>query len=328
MDRAKRRRAAGFVCAAAALLPSVGCISVVEPMRDEELAGAPTYEALPAAGDTEAAAPFVGLELTEAVAGGLDSLEFLPGLRVAAVVAASPAEAAGIAVGDRVLKAAGADLRSVDQWQALLAAATPGAPLALEIDRGGALATATVAVVRRSGGALTTAARFIERKRLQCTARTVVAGPAPGCTGAQLEELAPGSVLRDAGLRAGDLLVELDGSPIVGAPDLFVRVAAAPLGDTLQLVVLDPDGTRRAASLHLPPPDRHLTELSLWPLFSWSETPDEQKGELVLLDLWLIWLFKREHDGEATKSSILRFLSWESGVGALAEEAGAGEDAR
>ncbi len=308
---------------------ATGCISVVEPVADEALAATPGWEALPAdPAAAAAAAPFTGLELAEELAGGLDALEFLPGLRVATVVAGSPAEGAGIAPGDRVLRVDGVELRSLEQWQALLDATAPAARLALEIERGGAMAHAEVAVVRRANAALRPADRFVERRRLDCVARTVPAGAAPGKVGVQLEEIGEGSALRGAGLRPGDVLVELEATPLGGAQDLFRRVAAAPAGATLQLAVLEPDGARRAVSLRLPAPARHLTEISLWPLFTWRETPDERTGEVVIGDLWLIWLFRREHDGDACRTSILRFVSWESGLGALDEEAGGGEGRR
>jgi len=317
-------------CAASLLAAlATGCISVVEPVGDEALAATPGWEALAADPTTaSSAAPFTGLELAEELAGGLDALEFLPGLRVAAVVAGSPAEGAGIAPGDRALRVDGVELRSLEQWHALLEAAAPAARLALELERGGALAHTDVAVVRRSSAALRPADRFVERRRLDCIARTVMAGAAPGGVGVRLEEIGARSVLRGAGLRAGDVLVELDALPLAGVQDLFRRVAAAPAGATLQFTLLEPDGARRAAVVQLPRPERHLTEISLWPLFSWSETPDERKGEVVIGDLWLIWLFRREHDGDAYRTSILRFLSWESGVGALDEEAATGEGGR
>jgi membrane-associated protease RseP (regulator of RpoE activity) len=312
-----------------------GCISVVEPAVEEALGATPDWEALPSeTSDSGAAVPFIGLELEEELVGSLESPEFLPGLRVKAVVAGSPAEGAGIAPGDRVLRVGEAELRSIEQWQVLLSAMDPGERVTLEIERAGALATAQLAVLRRGGATLLPGYRFIERRRLNCAASTVSADSVAGRVGGRheigvrLDEIGPRSVLRGSGLREGDVLVELDSTPLAGTEDLFRRVAAAPDGATLRLTVLASDGVRLPVDVALETPPRHLTEISLWPLFSWSETPDERHGKLVIGDLWLIWLFRREHDGDASRTSILRLLSWESGLGVLDEESGGDEGGR
>ena len=308
----------------AALLSVSACVTVAPPPEDEGLPSAPSYEPLPReAAGRPGGAPFVGLELAEALSGGLDSLEFLAGLRVAAVAPGSPAEEAGLLAGDRLLSVEGAQLERLDQWTALLATAAPGAQWQLELERDGAVRRATLAVRSRALAEPTTTDRFLERRLLRCTATTaaLATGGAPRLV-ARLDELAADSPLHAAGLGPGVAIVALDGTPVAGAADLFARVSKMEPGQEVVLEVidrLDAGATSRRVEVELHQPERHLTELRLWPLFSWSETPDEQKGEVALLDLWLIWLWKRTHDGPTTQTSILRFIAWESGVGALEE---------
>ncbi len=309
----------------ASLLTSA-CITVAPPPEDEGLPSAPAYDALPANAATGSQGePFVGLELAEATSGGLDALEFLAGLRVANVAPGSPAEAAGLRAGDRVLSVDGMKLERLDQWSALLASVAPGRTWRIEAERDGNVRAATLEVRQRSTPELRATDRFVERRRLRCTASTVALGAAASGTGAartgaRLDELADDSPLHDAGIEPGDTLLALDGKALTGAADLFTRVAAMAPGSEVELVVQSRDGGERQVDLDLYEPERHLTALRLWPLLAWSKTPDERRSEVVVIDLWLIWLYKRTHDGPTTQTSVLRFISWESGVGALTED--------
>ncbi|MBL8839969.1 MAG: PDZ domain-containing protein [Planctomycetes bacterium] len=308
----------------AASLTVSACVTVAPPPEDEGLPSAPSYEALPRSEPGwPSGTPFVGLELAEALSGGLDSLEFMAGLRIAAVAPGSPAEEAGLVGGDRLLSVDGAKLERLDQWTALLSSAAPGAQWQLELERDGAVRRAALTVRSRSVPEPTTTDRFLERRLLRCSATTTaLAGSGATRLVARLDELADDSPLHAAGVGPGVAIVALDGTPVVGAADLFARVSRMEPGQEVALDVLDrldANATPRRVEVELHQPERHLTKLSLWPLISWSETPDEQKGEIVVLDLWLIWLWKRTHDGPTTQTSILRFLAWESGVGALEE---------
>ena len=55
--------------------------------------------------------------------------------------------------------------------------------------------------------------------------------------GAGLVEIAPGSAAEDAGLRAGDVVVAVEGLPTVSATSLTARVRALQPGDTVSVVV-------------------------------------------------------------------------------------------
>lgn len=297
-----------------------GCISVTAPDSGNALAGAPTF---PEFVDVSSIAPepFVGLRLGEQITGSLDVMEFMAGLRVEEVVAGSPAETAGLRVGDVVVRADDAELAKIDAWNALLAAKKPGDSIALTVDRGGALGPATLAVLGRESGNWRPSGGFLERSRLRCIASTQWSESAPGKgrSSVLLESCDPGSPLLAAGLRPGSTITRLDGQPVASASDLFRRVSTLEPGRTVVLQTSD-GGVTTDHRVELAGPERHLTEFSCWPLFTWSEAADESRGEWSIVDLWLIWLVKHEHDGAASKSSVLRFIRWESGVGELSEE--------
>jgi serine protease DegQ len=64
--------------------------------------------------------------------------------------------------------------------------------------------------------------------------------------GAVVTQVEPDSPAARAGLEVGDVVVELDGDPVVSGADLRTRVALAPVGTTVTLGVMR-DGRRREA---------------------------------------------------------------------------------
>jgi membrane-associated protease RseP (regulator of RpoE activity) len=309
-----------------------GCVTVAS-VESDSLGGAPAYEEAPAgasaAGEPQPA--FAGLELEESVRGTLDSLEFLGGLRVAAVAPGSPAEAAGIAAGDRVLKAAPpggspVELQRLDQWSALLAAAKPGDEIRITVERSGGLVDVPLRTTARATAVRPPARRFVERRKARCVVETeTVAVDGRTISAARVVELPAGSPLLEAGLAPGARLLALDGVELRGAADFARRVSALPWGEEVELDVLDDGGggeRRRTVEAELFEPDRKLTAIQLWPLFAWAEPADEARTDFEIVDLWLIWLFKYERRGATRHYNILRFIDWSTGVGALTDESG------
>jgi membrane-associated protease RseP (regulator of RpoE activity) len=236
------------------------------------------------------------------------------------VAPGSPAERCGIRAGDRVVRADGAELSQLDQWSARVAAARAGEELALTIDRDGGLLDVTVLVGAREQAVLQAARRFLEGRKARCVVETdwsELDGERRPV--ARVVELAESSPLLRAGIAPGAALCTLDGERLGGAADFARRVSRMPFGATIDLEWVDERG-RHAAELELHRPERHFTAIRFWPLFGWEETPDESKGEWYLLDLWLIWLVRYGHEGEASELSILRFIRFETGAGALVEE--------
>jgi serine protease Do len=60
----------------------------------------------------------------------------------------------------------------------------------------------------------------------------------PDLKGALVDELSPGGPAQKAGVKAGDIVLALNGSPVKGATDLTRQVAASRTGDDLRLSIL------------------------------------------------------------------------------------------
>jgi S1-C subfamily serine protease len=139
--------------AASAALTLCGCVQFRSLVTDSgELAGTPAYEEAASSESADAVKPFVGLDVEESLAGSLDQMEFMAGLRVAAVTPGSAAETAGIHANDRLVKADGAAMERKDQWSAFLAAKKPGDTATLTLERDGGLREVPVTVASRGGG--------------------------------------------------------------------------------------------------------------------------------------------------------------------------------
>src|SRR6185436_1982762 len=194
------------------------------------------------------------------------------GLRVATVAAGSPAEAAGIKAGDRIVKAVHAadggavELSRVDQWSALLAGAKAGDDIVLMVERDGGLVDVSVRAASRGAGTRLPARRFVERRKARCVVETeLVKVDGRTRSAARVVELAATSPLKEAGIAVGDRLLALDGQPLAGAADFAQRVSEMAYGAAIRLEVDDGRQGRRTVALDLFEPERHWTELTLWP---------------------------------------------------------------
>jgi regulator of sigma E protease len=124
------------------------------------------------------------------------------------------------------------DGKSVTRFEDILstAAMRPGETLTLEIDRGGSVMTLPVT-------AEIVEARMID-KTMQKVGDLGILYPRP----ALIQKVIEGSAADAAGLRSGDRIVEIDGSPISHFDELYKTVAASP-GKALSITVMR-DGYR------------------------------------------------------------------------------------
>ena len=306
---------------AGAALTLCGCVQFRSLVQDAgDLSGAPAYEEVADSGASGAVTPFLGVDLEESLAGALDQLEFMAGLRVAAVIAGSPAEAAGIRANDRLVKADGAEMERKDQWSAFLAGKKPGETATLTIERDGGLRDVAVAVAARGAAGTVAARRFVERRKARVVVETVMDSSAGSSRAlCQLVEVAPSSPLKQAGLEAGTRIVALDDVALQGAGDFARRISALPYGTDVKLEVVRGEKTRTiAVTLYQPP--RELTQFRFWPIFGWAESADGMQSGFEVVDLWIIWLLKYERKGETRAWNFLRLIHWETGQGQLSEE--------
>jgi len=141
------------------------------------------------------------------------------------VAEGTPAAAAGLQTGDRIVSVDG---RSVKYWEDLerAVAASNGRPLSLAYERDGTVRTVMVAA------RTTTVTDPIFRE----TRETWELGAGPQLT-PQIGSVAPGSPAEKAGLREGDIVVEVAGQPVF-TPEELIQVIQKRPGQTIPIVVL------------------------------------------------------------------------------------------
>lgn len=234
---------------------------------------------------------FSGLVLDDARDTLAAKLDAPAQLRIAAIVENSPADAAGLAVGDLLLEARpdGGDvvvLRQPSEWAALELATPPGTKVDLIVDRAGREAeTELVLAERVRPRPRTPSERFREEDRVGVVLRTATeveartAGLGPG-GGAVVVGLSRSSPWRGAGLRFGDLLVATDGAPVAHPQDVLAAIRA-PEAETLRLDVRR-DGATFTVEAPLSVRAGELTEITLPPLFSYEADRGRSEWSLLL----------------------------------------------
>jgi S1-C subfamily serine protease len=229
----------------------------------------------------------------------LEQSSAFAGITVTRVVENSPAEAAGIREGDVLLRANGIELAHPDRLAAIAAKLPPGSRVRLRIERDRRVIERELVTVARiavpppepSAVAATppapTADVRIERRRLGIEFRSadparLRALPDAPRGGVELTALASRSPLLEAGLRPGDILLELNNVPIPSADDLLGFLAG--LGETTQLdlVALDTAGARRELAVQTYRAPRQLRSLALPPLLRIERMPAVSRYSFLL----------------------------------------------
>ncbi len=272
------------------------------------------------------AGSFTGIRVGDARA-TLDAMFEEPeGLLVTDVVENSPADAAGVEIGDLLLAAwIGGDssraLRWPADWRALELDAEPGATVAVTLDRAGDRREASFAVVARVRPAEAPAiSRFREEEKVGVVLRTASevearsAGLGPG-GGAVIVGLTRESPWRPVGLVYGDLIVAVDEADVAHPEVLLQAIRNASSGDALALDVVR-DGRERRVDAPVSRRERELTEVSIPLVFSYSRERDTTSTSL------LFGLFARTATPAAWKLRLLWLLSFAGGDADRLEELG------
>jgi len=160
------------------------------------------------------------------------------GLVVNEVLDGSPADDAGIATGDRLVRIGGADVATVDEARAAVSAVEDDS-YEVEIERNGE--ARTVQVQRAAEPSV----RQMPRPRggFDMPRLPFFDGPMLGVSVEQTDEgirvisVVPGSGADEAGLEVGDIITEADGEQIGTVEQLRAAVAAHEPGDTVELVL-------------------------------------------------------------------------------------------
>ena len=256
---------------------------------------------------------FLGLEVRENDSGSLESLSFDPGVRVHSVIERSPALAAGISVDDIILSLDGTELAAPSDLASLLENAAGGDRVQLNVQRGDTVFDVDVTL---SGGAAGTDVAAVEEAFVLDPARTRGAwGTSDGAVLVSRAEDGPVGKLP-----LGTRVIALDGQRIVSGRGLVRRLLSREPGEEVELRAAAPgSGKESDVTVQLLDEGRRLTRFSVPVLATYEGAADRTRESFVLLDLYLISLFRYSREGSEKSWRFLRFFHWSSGVGELDE---------
>lgn len=148
------------------------------------------------------------------------------GVEITRIVEGSPAAAAGLQVGDRVLAADGRPVTSADDLAAIAGAVPAGQALNLRVARQGWERTLRLAAPARAASAQTYGLRLGDR-----------AAERPPGTGAVVTAIAAGGPADRAAIALGDVVLRVQGQAVSGAADVDRLVAQLAPDQPLTLVI-------------------------------------------------------------------------------------------
>lgn len=263
-----------------------------------------------------------GLQLSANESDSLDNLAVLPGLRVRSVRAGTTADLAGIRAGDVILAINEVETNVLDVFHAL---AQSDAELFRVRARRDTTVYETVMRQPRQREVVSPEALYrVEplRSRAGYSTRLLNLDDGSQQSVARVEALFPESPLKALGIGAGDLIVSLNGESIQSAQDLVNKLHSRRLGEKVQLEFISASaaGKIRAGQVRLWEPERRLSALSAWPLFSYRSSLAPEQVEFKLLDLILFPVFSYQRDEGEKSYRLLGLFRFGTGYGELVED--------
>src|SRR5207247_1226268 len=189
-------------------------------------------------------------DVTDELAGTFGVRE---GVLVAEVVKGGPAEAAGLRQGDVIVELNGAPIKEVPELQRRVAAVAPGQPVRLKLIRERKPVTVSVTVTEMPAeepvlaGAPDDESWGLSVEPLTGEAAARLNLPSPG--GLLVTDVVSGSPADKAGLRRGDVIVEVGKKPVADPATLFRTLAQLKPGDRVLVFVQRPSSGGRAEYL-------------------------------------------------------------------------------
>ncbi|GIW97604.1 MAG: hypothetical protein KatS3mg111_0937 [Pirellulaceae bacterium] len=196
----------------------------------------PEPPALPSTGPASGKI-YVGLEVVETPGGGI-------GVRVEEVAAGGPADRGGIRPGDRILAVNGFAIAGIDDLATQLEKTRPGDQIRLLVNRDGRSQEFTVRVID-AALAERELATMSDDEDAPAWLGVVVTDLTESFRqrfglavfrGAAVTNVEPNSPAKQADLRPGDAIVELNGTPIESAADLVNWLSGAESGQPVELL--------------------------------------------------------------------------------------------
>lgn len=272
-----------------------------------------------------AVTPGVSFGLTGGIneSDSLTNVSVLPGVRVRAVTPGGAAERAGIRAGDVILRVDGADTNHPDALDALAVQTQQERTFRFEVRRNTTVFEASVTLrpalenqaapveLYRADPLLLRAGFSTEWLQTADTGRVA---------GARLVRLFDQSPLPGAGVQLNDIILAVNGQPVSSAQGLVTLLNQSHQpGERVSLSVAR-NNLVETRPVRLWDPGRRLSQLRVWPLFSWESTVTPPRSRLRVGDLILFSLFNMETNGPERSISVLGLIRASSGVGELAEE--------
>jgi serine protease Do len=178
------------------------------------------------------------------------------GVLVADVMKGGPGESAGLRAGDVIVELGGSKIREVPDLQRRVANVVPGQTIALVVVRDRAPSKINVKVGEMPAEDTTVAAVEAGPEGFGLQAEALAPDTAerlslPFTQGLLVIDVASGGPADRAGLRRGDVILEVDRQPVQDAPALQKALAAVPRGRSVLIRVHRPGSDARTQYLVL-----------------------------------------------------------------------------
>jgi serine protease Do len=186
------------------------------------------------------------------------------GITISSVVAASPADRAGLKVGDTIVSVDGKPIKNGDELVADIASRRPGAKVNLGYVRNGKKEDTTVTVADR---AKLFASRLGEEEeggeeaapkqsKFGATVRPLTPEMAdrlnvPSGKGVVVQDVKPGSFADDVGLTRGDIVLEINKQPVNSEEDFDHIQSSLKSGQDVVFLVRQRGGGRNDGTIFL-----------------------------------------------------------------------------
>src|SRR6266571_1757935 len=186
------------------------------------------------------------------------------GVTISNVVAGSPAEQAGLKVGDTITTVDGKPVKNGDELVADIASRKPGTKVTLGLIRNGKKQDATITVADR---AKLFASRLGEEEegngdntpkesKLGLSVRALTQDMAdrldvPAGKGVIVQEVKPGSFAEDVGLQRGDIVLEVNKQPVNGEEEFSKVVSTLKSGQDVVFLVRQRGAGRQDGTIFL-----------------------------------------------------------------------------
>ena len=267
-----------------------------------------------------------GMDVSLNESDSLFNVETLPGVRVRAVNSNGPAETAGIAVGDIILRINGIQTDHPDTLLALQDNPAADNQYLLEIRRNTVVFEATLIAAATAAGAAPRELYRVDPIASRAGYRTELVTVAERglVPAARVAEIFPGSPLPAAGVADNALILALNSRYLDSAQDLVSRLNTEhQLGDTVQFTVLQ-NGQLRTTEVELWDPGRRISRIALGPLLRYESSLSPASQSFTLVDLWLFALYRFQQNEGERSHSILGLINVSSDYGELTEETNLG----